>query len=123
MSNNFILKSASQVKSCFITICQFNDDVGESAYNAIIHMLVEIDTNESIDLPIISEIYHPTMSGAIYLAAMIALGLTEHLIDDVHVIDEAGESIAQLSVGDVVRAVKDEVDAMHETVPVGTTIH
>lgn len=113
----------TSVNSCAITLCEFDDGEGESFYNAVVHMFVDTGTEEDFELPVITEIYHPTMSGAVYLASRVALSLSENVFDDIPVFNNDGECIVELSLGDVMKAIKEEMEAMQEQLPDGATVH
>ena len=111
------------VNACAFSLHEIDND-GENIYNVIINLMIDSnDENVDFDLPLISEIYHPTMSGALFAAYRSAAAFTDHFYTEVHVFNEAGECIATLNLDDVLKAIKEEIEAAREEVPEGVTIH
>lgn len=114
---------SAAVNACAFSLHEFEHD-GEKIYNVIINLLVDSNNDEEdFDLPLVTEIYHPTMSGALFAAYRSAIVFTDHFYTDVLVFNEDGECIAELDLDDVLKAIKEEIDAAREEVPEGVTVH
>lgn len=110
------------VNACAFSLHEFEHE-DEKIYNVIINLLVDSNDEEDFDLPLISEIYHPTMSGALFAAYRSAIAFTDNFYTEVPVFNEDGECIAELDLDDVLKAIKEELEAAREEVPEGATVH
>ena len=125
MSKEISLKNhvSTSVNSCAFSLHQFQHD-DETYYNAMINLMIDVDDEkEDFDLPLITEIFHPTMSGALFAAYRAAVAFTDHFHTDVLVFNEEGECITELNLHDVLNAIQEELQDTQEKVPEGVTIH
>ena len=126
MSNELILQQhlITSVNGCAFTLHEVSHE-DEILYNVVAHLMIDADNEggDDFELPLIMEIYHPTMSGALFMAYRSTMMFTENFYDDVPVFDEEGEMTVELSLDEIMTAIREEIEASREEVPEGTTVH
>ena len=122
----------SLVKACMISVSRIETEEG-STYCPTVHFVISqsSDSEETLELPLMTEVVTETLSSAVYTAYKIAGAFTDNFYDDIHLFDLDGESNETYSLQEIVNEIKlmiaavieEETGSEDKFVPAGTTIH